>query len=107
MRLRVFNTPKPKRFSFHTRYFDENKMATEDELKLEKGSFAEYKNRFRANPFEKEFALKERNRKLLVLSIFVGLGALYLLLSGRLALGVGPAVATLLLILFILKKPAA
>ncbi|MCB0509159.1 MAG: hypothetical protein H6579_04720 [Chitinophagales bacterium] len=107
MRLRVFNTPKPKRFSFHTRYHDENKLSTEEEVRLDKGSFAEYKNKFRSNPFEKEFALKERNRKILVLSIFVGLSALYLFFRGYFYTGMVPGIVTLLLVLFLLKKPVS
>lgn len=107
MRLRVFNTPKPKKFSFHTRYFDEKKISSEEDVKLDKGSFAEYKNKFRSNPFEKEFALKERNRKLMVLSIFVGLSALYLVFRGFFYTGMVPGVVTLLLVLFLLKKPVS
>lgn len=49
MRLKVFHTPKPKKFSFHTRYYEENKLS--DKPSLEKGSFAKHKTRF--NKFDK------------------------------------------------------
>ncbi|MCB0537395.1 MAG: hypothetical protein KDE33_07680 [Bacteroidetes bacterium] len=43
MRLKIFHTPKPKRFSFHTRYYDPKKLS--EETKVEKGVFANYRNR--------------------------------------------------------------
>jgi len=105
MRIKFFRTPKPKRFSFHTRYFDENKLETEDAAKVEKGSFAKYKNRYRTNPFQKEFEIKERNRKFTILSIMLGLFVLYLILRGFFLYSLIPGAGFLLLIFLILKAP--
>lgn len=80
MRIKFFQTPKPRQYSFHTRYYDEKKMNTEDSISVGKGSFSKYKNKYRSNSYdmEREFASKERNRKLLILGIFVSLSMLYL-----------------------------
>lgn len=106
MRISFFKTPKPRQYSFHTRYFDEKKLSTDDNATVEKGSFSKYKNKYRSNPFEKEFAIKERNRKLLILSIFLGLFVIYLLLRGFILYSLVPGVLTSFLILKILKKPS-
>lgn len=105
MRIKFFRTPKPRQFSFHTRYFDEKKMNTEENVTLERGSFSKYKNKYRSNPFEKEFAIKERNRKLIILSIIIGFFVLYLVLRGFFLYSLIPGAGFLALIFLILKAP--
>lgn len=51
MRLKIFNLPKNRQFSFHTRYYNEKPLATEDTAKVERGSFSKFKRKY-AN-FEK------------------------------------------------------
>lgn len=106
MRIKFFQTPKPRRFSFHTRYYDENKLESDDDIKVEKGSFAKYKNKYRNNPFEKDFAVKERNRKLLILSIMLGLFILYLVARGFFVYSLVPSVIFLVIVFYILKAPS-
>lgn len=107
MRLKIFHTPKPKRFSFHTRYYNENKIETEDDIKLERGSFKKYQNRFSVEDYE-EYNKKERRRKFLVLSIFIGL--LLLLLDAYLFIFHGyivlPGLISGIIILKLLQKVA-
>lgn len=106
MRIKFFHTPKPRQFSFHTRYYDEKKLDTEDNVTLERGSFSKYKNKYRSNPFEKEFAVKERNRKLIILSIILAFTALYLTFLGFYSFGAVPAIGVLIAVYFILRFPS-
>ncbi len=46
MRLKIFNLPKPRQYSFHTRYYSEKALPTEDVAKVEKGSFAKFKRKY-------------------------------------------------------------
>ncbi len=105
MRINFFRTPKPKRYSFHTRYFDENKINTDDSAKVEKGGFAKFKNKYRSNPFEKEFAVKERNRKFTILSIMLGFLVLYLIVRGFFMYSLLPGAGFLVLVFLLLKAP--
>lgn len=62
MRLKIFSTPKPKRFSFHTRYYNPNKLS--NETKVEKGMFANFRERkgkFDAPEFEEEMGVIQKS----------------------------------------------
>lgn len=87
MRMQFFKTPKPKKFSFHTRYYDENKLATEDSPSLEKGSFKKYRGRFdsKFQTNDEDAVVKSSNKlmKLLVIGTLITVAALsYVYLKG-------------------------
>ena len=71
MKFKMFSTEKPRKFSFHTRYYNESKLPSEETATLEKGSFSKYKNRYRNNIFDTETDNSDRNRKMLIISIFI------------------------------------
>lgn len=79
MRLRFFQTPKPKKFSFHTRYYNPNKLT--NETKVEKGMFANYRNRkgkFDAPDFEEnnEGVVQKGSNFTLKMFTYIALAAL-------------------------------
>ena len=104
MRFKIFHTEKPRRFSFHTRYYDENKLATEGEASIEKGSFSKFKSKYRTNMFEKQHAEEDSKRRFLLLSIFFGLFTVALIAMGYYMYGAIPGVLFLVAVLFLLKK---
>lgn len=104
MRFKIFSTNKPKRFSFHTRYYDENKLSRDDQSTVEKGSFAKHRGRYEKSLFEKENEKADRNRRYLLMSIFFGLFTVALVGFGFYKYGVLPGVIFLMLVLALLKK---
>jgi len=78
MRFKIFQTEKPRRFSFHTRYYDENKLAEDTGAKVEKGSFSRYKNRYadQMGPSRAEEA--KRRRRTLLVTVLIMLGITYI-----------------------------
>lgn len=104
MRFKIFHTDKPRRFSFHTRYYNDKKLATEEESTIEKGSFSKFKSRYRSNMFEKQHAEEDKTRRYLLISIFFGLFTVALIAMGYYMYGAVPGVVFLLIVLFLLKK---
>ena len=78
MRFKIFHTEKPRRFSFHTRYYDENKLEDAGNAKVEKGSFSRYRNRYadQIGPSRAEEA--KRRRRTLLISVLIMLGITYI-----------------------------
>lgn len=75
MRFKILHTQKPKQFSFHTRYYKEKKLDTED-VKLEKGSFEKFKSRYRLEGKEEIYQLDDKKRMNLLLMLFFGLSSI-------------------------------
>lgn len=104
MRFKMFHTEKPRRFSFHTRYYDEKKLATENEASIEKGSFSKFKSKYRTNLFEKQHVEEDSKRRFLLISIFFGLLTVTLIVMGYYVYGSIPGLVFLVAVLFLLKK---
>ena len=85
-------------------YYDEKKIATENEVSIEKGSFSKFKSKYRTNIFEKQYAEEDSKRRFLLLSIFFGLLTVSLITMGYYLYGSIPGVAFLVAVLFLLKK---
>lgn len=79
MRFKIFSTEKPRRFSFHTRYYNENKLSRDEGLGIEKGSFKKFRNRYDTEPLDMVDAAKRRRRSLLI-SILVVAGVIFIIL---------------------------
>lgn len=79
MRFKIFSTDKPRKFSFHTRYHNENSLSKDSAGGVQKGSFAKHRNRY--DPLAAEILddAKQRRRRLLI-SILVVSGIIYLIL---------------------------
>ncbi|MCD8529238.1 MAG: hypothetical protein LRY27_04620 [Chitinophagales bacterium] len=87
MRLQFFRTPKPKKFSFHTRYYNENKLARENSPAVEKGSFKKYRGRFdsKFQTNDDGVAVNSSNKlmKMLIIATLISAAALsYLYVKG-------------------------
>lgn len=79
MRFKIFSTEKPRRFSFHTRYYNENSLSRDADSGIEKGSFKKFRNRYDADPAVVADDAKQRRRRLLI-SILVVSGIVYMIL---------------------------
>ena len=79
MRFKIFSTDKPKRFNFHTRYYNDKTLSRDGEAGVEKGSFQRYRNRYDTAPTEMMDDAKLRRRRLLI-SILVVAGIIFLIL---------------------------
>ena len=79
MRFKIFSTEKPRKFSFHTRYYNENKLSSDSSAGIEKGSFKKFRNRYDADPSDLADDAKSRRRRLLI-SILVVAGIIFLIL---------------------------
>lgn len=104
MRFKIFETDKPRRFSFHTRYYNDKKLPTAGESGVEKGSFSKFKSSYKTNMFEKQYAEADKTRRYLLFSIFFGLFTASLIAMGYYWYGAIPGVPFLLIVLFLLKK---
>lgn len=79
MQFKIFSSDKPRRFSFHTRYYNEKKLSRDAEGGVGKGSFQKYRNRYDTELTAIQDDAKKRRRRLLV-SILVVSGIIYLIL---------------------------
>lgn len=80
MRFKAFSTVKPRRFSFHTRYYDENKISNGDKVTVQKGSFSKFRNRYDTEVFASRAEEAKRRRRTLLFSILIMLGITYMVL---------------------------
>lgn len=78
MRFKIFHTEKPRRFSFHTRYYDENKLDDDNTAKVEKGSFSRYRNRYADHIGPSRAEEAKRRRRTLLMSVMIMLGITYI-----------------------------
>jgi len=79
MRFKIFSTDKPKRFTFHTRYYNDKTISREAGSVVVKGSFQKFSNRYDAVPSDMMDDAKQRRRRLLI-SILVVAGIIFLIL---------------------------
>lgn len=80
MRFKIFSTVKPKRFGFHTRYYNENKLSSDEKVTVEKGSFTKFRNRYDTETFDSREQQAKNRRRTLLISIMLVAGLTFVIL---------------------------
>ncbi len=104
MALKIFHTPKPNKFSIHARYHNPKTEKFKEHPALIKGSFTKHRNRYKMTKQNEQNYSEEWNRKILLVSIFIGLFSIVFFVKGSFMLGFSSIVLSLFGVLSFFKR---